>query len=93
MAAVTIPQFGYGCDDACLFDSEAPEFTEVPEDMNVSCSADISVVMPAATDNCDQDLTFTYNDRLSMALVVRLSTSFALTSQRTTLGMPIRSPT
>ena len=58
------PQFGYGCDDACLFDSEAPEFTEVPEDMNVSCSADISVVMPAATDNCDQDLTFTYNDSI-----------------------------
>ena len=58
------PQFGYGCDDACLFDSEAPQFTETPEDMNVSCSADISVVMPAATDNCDQDLTFTYNDEI-----------------------------
>ena len=58
------PQFGYGCDDVCLFDSEAPQFTETPEDMNVSCTADISVVMPAATDNCDQDLTFTYSDEI-----------------------------
>lgn len=58
------PQFGYGCDDVCLFDSEAPQFTETPADMNVSCTADISVVMPAATDNCDQDLTFTYNDEI-----------------------------
>ena len=58
------PQFGYGCDDICLFDSEAPEFTETPEDMNVSCSADLTVVMPSATDNCDQDLTFTYSDEI-----------------------------
>ena len=58
------PQFGYGCDDVCLFDSEAPQFTETPQDMQVSCTADISVVMPAATDNCDQDLTFTYNDEI-----------------------------
>ncbi len=58
------PQFGYGCDDVCLFDSEAPQFTEIPVDINVSCTADISVVMPAATDNCDQDLTFTYNDEI-----------------------------
>ncbi len=58
------PQFGYGCDDVCLFDSEAPQFTETPADMNVSCTADISVVMPAATDNCDQDLTFSYSDEV-----------------------------
>lgn len=58
------PQFGYGCDDACLFDSEAPQFTQTPQDMNVSCTADISVVMPTATDNCDQDLTFSYSDEI-----------------------------
>ena len=58
------PQFGYGCDDICLFDAEAPEFTETPADMIVSCSADLTVVMPSATDNCDQDLTFTYTDEI-----------------------------
>ena len=58
------PAFGYGCDDVCLFDSEAPQFTETPEDEYVSCSADISVVMPAATDNCDQNLEFSYTDEI-----------------------------
>ncbi|MGB1073287.1 MAG: hypothetical protein ACPGYZ_04260 [Flavobacteriales bacterium] len=59
------PQFGYDCDDVCLFDSEAPEFTETPEDMEISCSAaDADVVYPAATDNCDTDLEFSYFDEI-----------------------------
>ena len=59
------PQFGYACGDLCLFDDEAPQFTEIPEDTDVSCSSDITVVMPAATDNCDQNLTFSYTDEIT----------------------------
>ena len=59
------PQFGYGCGDACLFDAESPEFTETPADMTVSCSeAEIEVTYPAATDNCDTELEFSYFDEV-----------------------------
>jgi len=58
------PQFGYDCGDICLFDSEAPEFTEFPEDESVSCTASIDVVYPAATDNCAAELEFSYFDEI-----------------------------
>ena len=59
------PQFGYGCGDACLFDVEPPVFTETPEDMTVSCSQfEIEVAYPAATDNCDNELEFSYFDEV-----------------------------
>ena len=59
------PQFGYECDDVCLFDSEAPVFTETPEDMEISCTAvSMDVEYPAATDNCDTDLDFSYFDEI-----------------------------
>jgi hypothetical protein len=59
------PQFGYECDDVCLFDSEAPVFTETPEEMEISCTAaSMDVEYPAATDNCDTDLDFSYFDEI-----------------------------
>ena len=59
------PQFGYECGDVCLFDSEAPEFTETPEDVTVSCTASTEVtVYPAATDNCPADLSYSYFDEI-----------------------------
>ena len=58
------PQFGYECGDVCLFDDEAPTFTEVPEDEMVSCTANIEVSYPAATDNCSADLIFSHFDEI-----------------------------
>lgn len=58
------PQLGYDCDDVCLFDSEAPVFTETVEDQTVSCTASLDVVYPAATDNCDDELTFSHVDSI-----------------------------
>ena len=58
------PQFGYGCGDVCLFDDEAPTFTEVPEDETVSCTASIEVNYPAASDNCSAELSYSYFDEI-----------------------------
>ena len=69
------PQFGYECGDVCLFDDEAPTFTEVPEDETVSCTASIEVSYPAATDNCSADLIFSHFDEIVDGSAVRPTTS------------------
>ncbi|MDD2527938.1 MAG: HYR domain-containing protein, partial [Lentimicrobiaceae bacterium] len=42
-------------------DTEAPAFTFVPADVTVECNAVPAVGIPTATDNCDSDVTITYN--------------------------------
>ncbi len=64
-----------------LIDTEAPEFTVIPQDTSLSCDNDYSVGSlgaAEATDNCDSEVEITYSDSITlidgcagMALVVR----------------------
>lgn len=50
------------CDDVCLFDNQAPVIEGV-EDYTTSCSAiDDEYVFPIASDNCDSELDYAYED-------------------------------
>lgn len=53
------------CDDVCLFDNEVPVIESV-EDYTTSCSAFASeFVFPIASDNCDSELGYSYEDEIS----------------------------
>lgn len=44
-----------------VIDSQLPNFTSVPSNVTVQCDNIPAVATPAATDNCDTDVTITYN--------------------------------
>ncbi len=46
-------------------DTTAPEFTFVPADVTIDCGDDIPVDMALANDNCDNDVSVTYEDETS----------------------------
>src|SRR5690606_32881698 len=43
-------------------DTEAPEFTNVPQDVTIECSDPIPTDQPTASDNCDSDVSVSVSD-------------------------------